>query len=158
MAYKYQAKKPYKTPEDRKTINLTTWVSPLQYEEWNRVKEKEGGEGWSEWIAEKVQVALNLETLQQLQDENKVSKDEYNKIHLENLQLKERVKVMESRVFGVLDDRVMSVLGDKWLTFDDIVQKMIDTEAEATFETLQKLAVNRQVEVDSAGNRWRQKL
>ncbi len=106
-----------------------------------------------------MQVALNLETLQQLQDENKVSKVEYNnKIHLENLQLKERVKVMESRVFGVLDDRVMSVLGDKWLTFDDIVQKMIDTEAEATFETLQKLAVNGQVEVDSAGNRGRQKL
>jgi len=41
--------------------------------------------------------------------------------------------------------------------FEELVQRLIDTEKEATFEALQKLALKGMVEIDKYGKRWRLK-
>ncbi|RLG26446.1 hypothetical protein DRN85_02940 [Methanosarcinales archaeon] len=115
------------------------------------------GVGGSEWIASKVQVALSLDVLGELQVEGGVDRMECERLRRENEQLRERIGVFESRIFGVMDDRILGVMSGGWMSFDEVVQRMIDGEAEATFETLQKLAVSGMVEVDSSGNRWRVK-
>lgn len=41
------------------------------------------------------------------------------------------------------------------MDFEELVQKLIDTEKEATFEALQRLALKGIVEIDKYGKRWR---
>jgi len=43
------------------------------------------------------------------------------------------------------------------MDFEDLVQKLIETEKEATFESLQRLALKGKVGVDKHGKKWRLK-
>jgi hypothetical protein len=63
-----------------------------------------------------------------------------------------------NKEIGVSDDRILRILQKgKYLSFDEIVQELINTEAENTFNTLQKLAISEVIESDKSGNKWRLK-
>lgn len=70
--------------------------------------------------------------------------------------LNKRISELENKEVGVSDDRIIRILPeDGYLSFDEIVQELINTEAENTFNTLQKLAISGVIESDKSGNKWR---
>jgi hypothetical protein len=58
---------------------------------------------------------------------------------------------------GINEDRLLRFLSKDYIDFEELVQKLIDTEKEATFEALQRLALKGMVEIDKYGKRWRLK-
>ena len=81
---------------------------------------------------------------------------EAHDLRRENEALKKRLAVLESREIGVSFNRVIEILqGGEYMGFDTIVQKLIDSEMEATYGTLTELATKYVVECDPSGKRWR---
>jgi hypothetical protein len=78
-------------------------------------------------------------------------------LKLENTRLSEKVSQLEIREVGINEDRLLRFLSKDYIDFDELVQKLIDTENEATFEALQMLALKGIVEIDKYGKRWRLK-
>src|SRR5659263_508992 len=71
---------------------------------------------------------------------------------------KQKILELGNKEIGVSDDRILRILHeDKYISFDEIVQELINTEAENTFNTLQKLALSEIIESDKSGNKWRLK-
>jgi hypothetical protein len=144
--------------------NLTTWVNPDTLETWDKQRLIESSNpdkpiGWSEWIQMKVTTALNINQLPQDNGDNayQLKAILHNK-QLELEKLNKRILELESKEIGVSDDRILRILQkDSYLSFDDIVQELINTEAENTFNTLQKLALSEVIESDKSGNKWRLK-
>lgn len=148
----------------RDVKNLTAWVLPETIETWNKQRLLESSNpekpiGWSEWLQTKVTTALNIN---QLPNDN--SDDAYqlkailhNKV-IEIEKLNKRILELSNKEIGVSDDRILRILqNNKYLSFDEIVQELINTEAENTFNTLQKLAISEVIESDKSGNKWRLK-
>lgn len=145
--------------------NLTTWVRPETLEEWDNIRVQESSNPdkpltWSSWIAEKVRIAVNI---------NQVTISEDTEDNVPGLQaslhnrqneidkLRKRITELESKEMGVSDDRIIRILSKDYTAFDDIVQNLINTEAENAFTTIQKLAISGIVESDTTGNKWRLK-
>jgi len=78
-------------------------------------------------------------------------------LKLENTRLSEKVGRLETREVGINEDRLLRFLSKDYMDFEDLVQKLIDTEKEATFEALQRLVLKGIVEIDKYGKRWRLK-
>ena len=139
--------------------NITAWVSEVQKAIWNEVRLKESVRpdhpiGWSEWIAQKVNLALNAASLQQ-----DTQTDTVETAHLQRqiTRLQDRIRELESREIGVSYTRILRILSGEYTDFNDIVQALIDNEAEAAYETIQRLAADGEVECDKEGRRWRLK-
>jgi len=145
-------------------INLTAWVLPDIKEQWDKHRMLESGNpdkpiGWSEWIQTKVTTALNINQLPTDNGDNSYQlKAMLHNKQIEIEKLNKRLLEAENKVIGVSDDRILKILQkDRFLHFDDLVQDLINTEAENTFNTLQKLTIDGVVESDRSGNKWRLK-
>ncbi len=160
----------YKLPGDpfymkhRNVQNLTAWVLPDTLKEWNKQRLLESSNpkkpiGWSEWIQTKVTTALNINQLPIDNGNNayQLKAILHNK-QLEIEKLNKRVLELENKEMGVSDDRVLRILQrDTYLSFDKIVQELINTEADNAYSTLQKLALSGVIESDRTGSKWRLK-
>lgn len=148
----------------RDVLNLTAWVLPEIKEEWDKQRLLESSNpekpiGWSEWIQTKVTTALNINQLPTDNGDNayQLKAILHNK-QIEIEKLNKRILELENKEIGVSDDRILRILQkDSYLSFDDIVQELINTEAENTFNTLQNLAISGVIESDKTGNKWRLK-
>ncbi len=144
--------------------NLTTWVNPDTLETWNKQRLIESSNpdkpiGWSEWIQTKITTALNINQLPTDNGDNayQLKAILHNK-QIEIEKLNKRILELGNKEIGVSDDRILRILQkDKYLSFDEIVQELINTEAENAFNTLQKLAISDIIESDRIGNKWRLK-
>lgn len=148
-----------KTPEEKQTKHLACHVNEMALEAWDKVRKSESPDPdaptkWSHWIREKVEMALNMDMLQSTVSD--AATIEAHDLHRENEALKKRMAALERREIGVSFDRVIELLqGGEYVDFNNIVQALIDTEAEATYETLTELASRYIVECDPSGKRWR---
>ncbi len=148
----------------RNVLNLTAWVTPEIQKQWNTARLSESPSpstpiGWSEWLKCKVTTALNISQLPSPTATNPYTLQAilHNK-QIEIEKLTKRISELETREIGVSDDRIINCLhDDEFIPFDNIVQTLIDNEAENVFSTLQKLAINGIIESDITGNKWRLK-
>ena len=149
-----------KDENHRHKRNLTAWVSEVQYDLWDAIRRKESAnpnhpEGWSGWIARKVNAALNADKLQIESTTTDSAETAHLHRHIEKLN--DQVRELESREIGVSDTRILRILSGELMDFDNIVQKLIDSEAEAAYQTVQRLAADGEVACDDSGMRWRLK-
>jgi hypothetical protein len=139
--------------------NITAWVSDAQKNAWDKMRLKESANpnhpvGWSTWIATKVNMAVNAQSLPETPENNAVESAHLNKqIH----KLQYRIRELESREIGVSDTRILRILSEEYTDFNTIVQKLIDTEMEAAYQAIQRLAADGEVECDADGKKWRLK-
>jgi hypothetical protein len=146
----------------REVLSLTAWVLPEIKEQWDKQRLLESSNpdkpiGWSEWLQTKVTTALNAN---QMPADNGYNAYQLKAI-LHNKQieieiLNKRILELENREMGVSDDRILRLLHKNvFISFDDIVQELINTEAENAFNALQNLAISGVIESDRSGNKWR---
>lgn len=115
--------------------------------------------GWSEWIQTKVTTALNINQLPTDNGDNayQLKAILHNK-QIEIERLNKHILELQNKEIGVSDDRILRILQkDSYLSFDEIVQELINTEADNTFNTVSKLALSGVIESDKTGNKWRLK-
>lgn len=148
----------------RNVLNLSVWVLPELKKQWNkhRLKESRNPEkpmGWSEWLHTKVSFALNIDQMPSDTDNNAYSlKASLHNKQIEIDRLNKIILELQNKEIGVSDDRILRLLrNDTFLSFDKIVQELLNTEADNTFKTLQKLALSEIIESDKTGNNWRLK-
>lgn len=148
----------------RNVKNLTAWVMPDTLDSWNKQRLSESSNtkkpmGWSEWIQTKVTTGININQLPSDSGDNAYQLKAI--LHNKQMQiekLNKRILELSNKEIGVSDDRILRILQkDKYLSFGEIVQELINTEAENTFNTLQKLAISDVIESDKTGNKWRLK-
>lgn len=144
--------------------NLTTWIRPETLEQWEKVRLQESSNperplGWSQWIAEKVRISLNVNQVTSNDSGDNVPglQASLHNRQIEIEKLRKRISELESKEMGVSDERIIRILTKDYVSFDDVVQNLINTEAENAFTTLQKLAISGIVESDKTGNKWRLK-
>ena len=148
-----------KPDNEKQTTHLACHVNDLTLEAWDDVRKAESPNTdklvkWSQWIRGKVDVALAADVLQS--NAVDTSSIEAQELRRANEDLKKRLAALESREIGVSLNRVIETLqGGKWVDFNDVVQSLIDTEAEATYETLQELAGTYIVECNGTATKWR---
>ncbi len=148
-----------KASEEKQTKHLACHVNNLTLEAWDAVRKAESPDPntpdkWSQWIREKVDMALNMDLLQSVTSDT--SNIKAKELQRENEALKKRLAALEGREIGVSFNRVIELLqGGEYVDFDTIVQRLIDTEAEAAYQTLQELAGKYIVECNPSGKRWR---
>ena len=146
-------------PENQHKRNITAWVSDVQKKIWNEIRRKESVNpnhpiGWSEWIAQKVNLALNAASLQEDAHTDTI---ETAHLHRQISKLHDRIRELEAREVGVSDTRILRILSGDYMDFTDMVQALVDNEAEAAYETVQMLAADGEVDCDKDGKRWRLK-
>lgn len=147
----------------RHVKGISVWLFPEQIEKWDAQRKLESSDPdkpvlWSKWIYGKVEAALNLFEPQNSAETNKdYFEAQIQNLKFENLRLSEKVSQLEIREVGINEDRLLRFLSKDYMDFEDLVQKLIDTEKEATFETLQRLALKGIVEIDKYGKKWRLK-
>jgi hypothetical protein len=148
-----------KTPEERQTKHIACHINYLVLKDWDAARIAESPDPdaptkWSLWIREKVDMALNMDLLQSVTSD--ASPIEVQELQRENETLKKRMAALESREIGVSFNRVIEILqGAGYVDFNNVVQALIDTEAEATYETLTELASRYIVECGPSGKKWR---
>jgi hypothetical protein len=148
---------------NRHVKGISVWLFPEQLEKWDAQRRLESSDPdkpvlWSRWISGKVEAALNLfEPQNSAVINNGHLEAQIQNLKLENARLSERVRQLETREVGISEDRILRFLSKDYMEFEDLVQKLIDTEKEAGFEALQRLAVKGIVEVDRYAKKWRLK-
>ncbi len=151
------------TDYNRHVKGISVWLFPEQLEKWDAQHKLESSDPdkpvpWSKWIYGKVEAALNLfEPQNSVGTSNDYLETQIQNLKLENTRLSEKISQLETREVGINEDRLLRFLSKDYMDFENLVQKLIDTEKEATFEALQKLALKRIVEIDKYGRRWRLK-
>ncbi len=151
------------TNYNRHVKGISVWLFPEQLEKWDAQRKLESSDPdkpvlWSKWIHGKVEVALNLFEPQNTEAKNNdYLETQIQNLKLENARLSEKVNRLETREMGINEDRLLRFLSKDYMDFEDLVKKLIDTEKEATFEALQRLALKRIVEVDKYGKKWKLK-
>jgi hypothetical protein len=151
------------TDYNRHVKGISVWLFPEQIEKWDAQRKLESSDPdkpvlWSKWIYGKVEAALNLfEPQESAITNNDYLEAQIQNLKLENARLSEKVIQLETREVGINEDRLLRFLSKDYMDFEELVQKLIDTEKEATFEALQRLALKEIVEVDKYGKRWRLK-
>jgi hypothetical protein len=151
------------TDYNRHVRGISVWLFPEQIEKWDTQRKHESSDSdkpilWSKWIFGKVEASLNLFEPQKTAATN----DDFHEtqiqyLKLENAKLSEKINQLETREVGINEDRLMRFLSKDYMDFEELVQKLINTEKEATFEALQRLALKGIVEIDKHGKRWRLK-
>ena len=148
-----------KPDNERQTKHIACHINDLTLEAWDAVRKAESPDPdtpdkWSQWIREKVDMAINMDLLQSVTSD--ASNIEAQELHRENEALKKRLAALEGREIGVSFNRVIELLqGGEYVDFDVVVQRLIDTEAQAAYQTLQELAGKYIVECNPSGKRWR---
>ena len=148
-----------KPDSKRQTKHIACHINDLTLSDWDEVRRSESPDPdqptkWSQWIREKVDIALNADVLQPIAVDT--SSVEVQELKRELEDLKKMLAVLESREIGVSLNRVIEILqGGEYMSFVDIEKKLVKTEAAAAYETLQELATTYIVECDSTGNKWR---
>jgi hypothetical protein len=151
------------TDYNRHVKGISVWLFPEQIEKWEAQRKLESSDPnkpvlWSKWIYGKVEAALNLFEPQNIATTNNdYLEAQIQNLKLENAKLSEKVSQLEIREVGINEDRLLRFLSKDYIDFEVLVQKLIDTEKEATFEALQRLALKEIVDVDKYGKRWRLK-
>lgn len=152
-----------KPDNEKANTHLACHIDDATLDAWDEVRKKESSDPerpikWSRWIKEKIDIALNVDVLQTLTDGG--SSVDIQELHRENESLKKHMAALERREIGVSLNRVLEIMqGGEYVDFTNIVQQLIDTEAEATYETLTELAGRFIVECDPvSGQRWRVRL
>ncbi len=151
------------TDYNRHVKGISVWLFPEQIEKWDAQRKLESSDPdkpilWSKWIYGKVEAALNLfEPQNSAGTNNDYLEAQIQNLKLENTRLSEKVSQLEIREVAINEDRLLRFLSKDRIDFENLVQKLIDTEKEATFEALQRLALKGIVEVDKYGKRWRLK-
>jgi hypothetical protein len=151
------------TDYNRHVKGISVWLLPEQIEKWDAKRKLESSNSdkpvlWSKWIYGKVEATLNLfEPQNNVIINNDYLETQIQNLKLENTRLSEKVSQLEIREVGINEDRLLRFLSKDYIDFDELVQKLIDTENEATFEALQMLALKGIVEIDKYGKRWRLK-
>ncbi len=151
------------TDYNRHVKGISVWLFPEQIEKWDAQRKVESSNpdkpiSWSKWIYGKVEAALNLFELQNTTSTNNdYLEAQIQNLKLENTRLMERISRLETREVGINEDRLLRYLSKDYMDFEELVQNLINTEKEATFEALQRLALKGIVEVDKYGKRWRLK-
>ncbi len=151
------------TDYNRHVKGISVWLFPEQVEKWDARRKIESSNPnkpvlWSKWIYGKVEAALKLlEPQNSAATNNDYLEAQIQNLKLENARLVERISQLEDREVGINEDRLLRFLSKEYLDFEELVQKLIDTEKEATFEALQRLALKGIVEIDKYGKRWRLK-
>lgn len=148
---------------NRHVKGISVWLLPEQIEKWDTQRKLESSDPdkpvlWSKWIYGKVETSLNLfEPQNSAVTNNDYLETQIQNLKLENTRLSEKVNQLETREVGINEDRLLRLLSKEYMDFEDLVQRLIDTEKEATFEALQRLALKGMVEIDNYGKRWRLK-
>ncbi len=151
------------TDYKRNVKGISVWLFPEQLEKWDAQRKLESSDPdkpvlWSKWIFGKVETSLNLfEPQNTAAMNNDYFEAQIQNLKLENVKLSEKISRLETREVGINEDRLLRYLSKDYIDFEDLVQKLIDTEKEATFEALQMLALKGIVEIDKYGKRWRLK-
>ncbi len=151
------------TDYNRHVKGISVWLFPEQIEKWDAQRKLESSDPdkpvlWSKWIYGKVEAALNIfEPQNGAAMNNDYLEAQIHNLKLENSRLSEKVSQLETREVGINEDRLLRFLFTDYMDFEDLVQKLIETEMEATFEALQKLGLKGIVEVDKYGKSWRLK-
>ncbi len=151
------------TDYNRHVKGISVWLFPEQIEKWNTQRKLESSDPdkpvlWSKWIYSKVEAALNFFEPQNITaTNNDYLEAQIQNLKLENARLSEKVSQLETREVGINEDRLLRFLSKDFMDFEDLVQRLIDTEKEATFEALQRLALKGIVAIDKYGKRWRLK-
>jgi hypothetical protein len=151
------------TDYNRHVKGISVWLFPEQIEKWDAQRKLESSDPnkpvlWSKWIFGKVEASLNLfEPHNTVATNNDYLEAQIQNLKLENTRLSEKVSQLEIRETGINEDRLLRFLSKDYIDFEELVQKLIDTEKEATFEALQMLALKEIVEIDKYGKRWRLK-
>ena len=148
------------TDYNRHVKGISVWLFPEQIEKWDTRRKIESSDPdrpvlWSKWIYGKVEAALTLfEPQNSITTNNDYLEAQIQNLRLENAKLSEKVSQLETREVGINEDRLLRFLSKDHIDFENLVQKLIDTEKEATFEALQRLALKGIVEIDNYGKRW----
>ncbi len=133
------------TNYNRHVKGISVWLFPEQIEKWDTQRKLESSDPdkpnpWSKWIFGKVEASLNLFELQKTAaTNNDYLEAQIQNLKLENARLSEKVSQLETREMGINEDRLLRFLSRDYMDFEELVQKLIDTEKEATFEALQRL-------------------
>ena len=148
-----------KPDSERQNTHIACHVNDLTLEAWDAVRNADSPDTnnpvkWSQWIREKVDIALNADVLQSTVSD--AATIEAQNLRKENEALKKRLAALESREIGVSLNRVIEILqGGEYVDFNDIVQRLIDTEAQAAYQTLTELGGKYIVECNSTATKWR---
>jgi hypothetical protein len=151
------------TNYNRHVKGISVWLFPEQIKKWDTQRKLESSDPdksilWSKWIYGKVEAAMNLFGPQNITaTNNDYFEAQIQNLKLENARLSEKVSQLETREMGISEDRLLRFLSREYIDFEDLVQRLIDTEKEATFEALQRLALKGMVEIDKYGKRWKLK-
>lgn len=152
-----------RTDYNRHVKGISVWIFPEQIKKWDAQRKLESSDSdkpilWSKWIFGKVETALNLfEPQNTAATNNDYLEAQIQNLKLENTKLSEKVSQLETREVGINEDRLLRFLSKEYMDFENLVQRLMDTEKEATFEALQRLALKGTVEIDKYGKRWRLK-
>ena len=148
-----------KTPEERQTKHIACHINDMTLKDWDQARRSESIDPdnpvqWSQWVREKVDTALNTDVLQSTVSD--AATIEAQTLRRDNAALKKRLAALEGREIGVSFNRVIRLLqGGEYVGFDTVVQRLVDTEAQAAYQTLTELSTKFIVECDSTGARWR---
>ncbi len=153
------------TDYNRHVKGISVWLFPEQFEKWDAQRKLESSDPdkpvlWSKYIFGKVEASMNLfepQNTAAAATNNDYLEARIQNLKLENARLSEKINQLETREVGINEDRLLRFLPKGYMDFEELVQKLIDTEKEATFEALQRLALKGIVEIDKYGKRWRLK-
>jgi predicted RNase H-like nuclease (RuvC/YqgF family) len=151
------------TDYNRHVKGISVWLFPEQIEKWDTQRKLESSDSdkpilWSRWIFGKTEAALTLfEPQNSVTTNNDYLEAQIQNLKHENSRLSEKVSQLQSREVGLNEDRLLRFLSKDYIDFEDLVQKLIDTEKEATFEALQRLALKGIVDIDNYCKRWKLK-
>lgn len=148
-----------KPDSERQKKHIACHINDMTLSDWDEVRRAESPDPdqptkWSQWIREKVDIALSADVLQPIVVDT--SSVEVQELKREIEDLKKMLAALESREIGVSLNRVIAILqGGEYVAFDTIEKKLVETESTATYETLQELAAKYIVECDSTCTKWR---
>ena len=147
----------------RNVKNLTAWVNPDEKKLWEEDKSK-GGLGWSEWIKQKVRMAMKIdqlpvydgEDLYELRTKLREKQETIKNLEAE-LSLQENKGMdtpPEDRLFRVLKENksYMEVI-DIYIAYTDFLMR--ESEYGDIVPILQRMTIKGITECDRTGNKWR---
>lgn len=149
----------------RNVVNLTAWVNPEEKKLWeeDRLKEELG---WSEWIKQKVRMAMNIDQVPTFDGEDLYElRKKYRDCQETNENLTANVHRLENRGMDTPpEDRLFRVLKENksYMEVVDIYSVyteflLRENEYDDIVPILQRMTIKGITECDRTGNKWRLK-